>query len=109
MCTINPEAVFFTAIDETDFLTESEPESSQKDTASETELELSEPLLSLFDHTAINISDENSKTWWNKKYELYQKTYSIESYKNLLIVTEKKALILCGCTQSMMHHCLKML
>ena len=32
------------------------------------------------------------KTLCNKKYELYQKAYSIESYKNLLIVTEKQAL-----------------
>ena len=37
---INPEAVFFIAIDKTDFLTESEPESSQMDTASETEFKL---------------------------------------------------------------------
>ena len=47
--TINPAAVFFIAIDKTDFLTESEPESSQTDTASETEFELPEPLASLFD------------------------------------------------------------
>ena len=76
--TINPEAVFFTEIDKTDFLTESEPESSQTDTASKTELEPPEPLISLFDPTAISISDEKWKTWRNKKYELYQKTYSIE-------------------------------
>ena len=91
---INPEAFFFfTAIGKTDFLTESQPKSSQTDTASETELELPETLVSLFDPTAINISgEENSKTWYNKKHELYQKAYSIESYKNLLIVTEKQAL-----------------
>ena len=47
--TINPAAVFFIAIDKTDFLTEREPESSQTDTASETEFELPEPLVSLFD------------------------------------------------------------
>ena len=35
--TINPEAAFFTAIEKTDFLTESEPESSQTDASSETE------------------------------------------------------------------------
>ena len=74
---INPKAVFFTAIDKTDFLTgsepePSEPESSQTDTPSETELNLPKPLISLFDPTAINISDEeNLKTWCNKKYELY--------------------------------------
>ena len=90
--TINPEAVSFTAIDKTDFLAESEAESSQTDTASETEFELSQPLVSLFDPSAINISNENLKTLCNKKYELYQKAYSIESYKNLLIVTEKQAL-----------------
>ena len=89
--TINPEAVFFTAIDRTDFLTESEPEPSETDTASETEFELPEPLVSLFDPIATNISNENLKTLCNKKYELYQKAYSIESYKNLLIVTEKQA------------------
>ena len=32
------------------------------------------------------------KTLCNKKYVLYQKAYSIESYKSLLIVTEKQAL-----------------
>ena len=67
---INPDAIFFTAIDKTDFLTESEPESSQTDTASEIELELPELLISLFYPTAINISDKNLKTWCNKKYEL---------------------------------------
>ena len=90
--TINLEAVFFTAIDKTDFLTESEPEFSQTDTTSETEFELLEPLVSLFDPAAINTSNENLKTLCNKKYELYQKAYSIESYKNLLIVTEKQTL-----------------
>ena len=35
--TINPEAAFLTAIEKTDFLTESEPESSQTDASSETE------------------------------------------------------------------------
>ena len=89
--TINPEAVFF-AIDNPDFLIESEPESSQTDSASETEFELPEPLVTLFDPPAINVSDESLKTLCNKKYELYQKAYSIESYENLLIVTEKEAL-----------------
>ena len=89
---INTEAVFFTAIDKTDFLTEIEAESSQTDTGSELEFELPEPLVSLFDRTAINISNENLKTLCNKKYELYQKAYSIKSYKNLLLVTEKQAL-----------------
>ena len=80
------------SIDKTDVLTESEPDSIQTHTASKTELELPEPFpfVSLFDSTAINISDENLKTWCNKKYDLYQKTYSIELYKNLLIVTEKQ-------------------
>ena len=90
--TINPKAVFFTAIDKTNFLTESEPESRRTDTASKTECELSEPLVSLFSPTAINISNENLKTLCNRNYELYQKAYSIESYQNLLIVTEKQAL-----------------
>ena len=49
-------------------------------------------LVSLFDPIAINISDENLKTLCNKKYELYQKLYSIESHKNLLIATKKQAL-----------------
>ena len=68
------------SIDKTDVLTESEPDSIQTHTASKTELELPEPFpfVSLFDSTAINISDENLKT------------YSIELYKNLLIVTEKQ-------------------
>ena len=73
--TINPEAVSFTAIavsftaiDKTDFLTESEAESSQTDTASKTEFELPEPLVSLFDPTTINISNENLKTLCDKKY-----------------------------------------
>ena len=89
---IKPEAVFFTAIKKTDFLIEIEPECSQTDTTSETEFELPEPLVSLFDPTAINISNENLETLCNKKYVLYQKAYSFESYKNLLIVTEKQAL-----------------
>ena len=98
MYTINPEKVFLTAIDKTDFLTESEPECSQTDTASKTEFELPEPLVSLFDPTAIIISNENLKTLCNKKYELYLKAYSIESHKNHLIVTGKQALNpLCGC------------
>ena len=42
--TINSEAVFFTATDKTDFLTESEAEYSLTDTVSETEFELPEPL-----------------------------------------------------------------
>ena len=49
-------------------------------------------LVSLFDPIPINISDENLKTFCNKKHELYQKLYSIESHKNLLIVRKKQAL-----------------
>ena len=90
--TIKSETVLFTATDKTDFLTESEPEYSQTVTASESEFELPELLVNLFDPTAINISNENLKTLCNKKYVLYQKAYSIESYKSLLIVTEKQAL-----------------
>ena len=90
--TIKPETVLFTTTEKTDFLTESQPEYSQTDTASESEFELPELLVSLFDPTAINISNENLKTLSNKKYVLYQKAYSIESDKTFLIVTEKQAL-----------------
>ena len=56
LCTINPEVVYFTAIDKTEFLTESEPKSSQIHCALQTELELPEALISPFEPTAINIS-----------------------------------------------------
>ena len=82
--TINPEAVFFTATDKTYFLTENERKYTQTATASITELELPEPLISQFDPTGVQIFDKNSKTCCNKKYELYQKTCSIDSYNNFL-------------------------
>ena len=53
---INLKTVFFIAIDKTEFLTESEPESCQTDTPSQTELEHPEAMVSLFGSTGINIS-----------------------------------------------------
>ena len=85
--TINPEAVFSLQLTKQTF--------SQKvklNLAKQILLQKHLPLVSLFDPTAINISHENLKTLCNEKYELYQKAYSIESYKNLLLVTEKQAL-----------------
>ena len=56
MYNINPKTVFFNAIDKTEFLTESEPESRQTDTPSQTELEHPEAMVSRFGSTGINIS-----------------------------------------------------
>ena len=53
---INLKTVFFIAIDKTEFLTESEPESCQTDIPSQTELEHPEAMVSLFGSTGINIS-----------------------------------------------------
>ena len=61
--TINPEDIFFTEIDKTYFVTKSESKSVQIDTTWETKFELPEPLISLFDPTAISVSDDILKIW----------------------------------------------
>lgn len=92
----NPTAAVFTSIDCQDFI-DTVPVNDHgngSDTDSDTENNetcVPEPILSLFDPSSINMSDNEIKEHSKKRYLLFAKAYSRDSYNNLTDITTYQA------------------
>ena len=84
----NPASAIFTSIDPSCFHEYSNSDDSLTDSSSETEeTTLTEPLTSLYDPTAIDLSNEELKICCAKAYEKYENEFTQNQFSNLCLHT----------------------
>ena len=96
----NPNAAIFTSIDISDFQRNENIDSSETDSATETEENcLPDTLTSLFDPSTINIDQHELTNLCEARYREYVQTYTQNNYDNLTQKTKTQSLS----TMWMMH------
>ena len=84
----NPASAIFTSIDPSCFHEYSNSDDSLTDSSSETEeTTLPEPLTSIYDPTATNLSNEELKTRCTKAYKKYKNEFPRNQFSNLSLQT----------------------
>ena len=88
MLSVNGRKVIFTSIDLSCFHDDSNSDDSLTDSSSETEeTTLPEPLTSVYDPTAVNLSNEELKICCTKAYEKYKNEFPQNQFSNLSLHT----------------------